>query len=218
MSRRPVKPDQPERRSYRSPSRERRAQETRARIIRAAGSLFLADGYSATTIRAVAREAGVAEPTVYLVFTNKPALLDAVIDAALGGATGATWRNQLEAALTRPSEELLSEFAKATAGVMERTARILAVAGAAATTDPDLAESRSRGHAAMRAQLERVAAQLHAHEALVVSRPDAAATIYALASDAVYLRLTDGYGWNTRRYATWLGDVLRAALLKPRTH
>ena len=218
MSDGPVKPNgsEPRRRSYRSPERERRAQQTRERIVSAAESLFLAEGYAATTIRTVAHKADVAEQTVYLAFKNKPALLDAVIDAAIGGPTGATWRTQLEAALTRPPEQLLRDFAHATAGVMQRTARVLAVAEAAATTDRDLAASRERGHAAMRAQFQRVAAELHRHQALTMRQRDAAATIYALASDAVFLRLTDAYGWTARRYAKWLGDVLVAALLDRR--
>ena len=208
-----------ERRSYRSPERERRAQETRARIVAAAESLFLTDGYAATTIRAVAHKAEVAEQTVYLVFKNKPALLDAVIDAAIGGPTGTTWRTQLEAALTRPPEELLREFAAATAGVMTRTARILAVAEAAAITEPELAESRKQGHAAMRSQFERIAQALHEQRALAAQiRPrDAAAAIYALSNETIFLRLTDGYGWSKRRYGTWLADTLIATLLQPRT-
>jgi AcrR family transcriptional regulator len=181
----------------------------------AAESLFLTDGYAATTIREVAGRADVAEQTVYLVFKNKSALLDAVIDAAVGGPSGATWRTQLETALEQTPERLVREFARAASGVMERTARVLAVAEAAAASDHDLAAARERGHAAMRAQFGRVAARLHEHRALAMRERDAAATIYALASEAVFLRLTDGYGWTTRRYARWLGDVLAATLLKP---
>jgi len=208
----------PERRTYRSPGRERRAQETRARIVSAAESLFLADGYGATTVGAVARRAGVAEQTVYLVFKNKPALLDAVIDTAIGGPTGATWRRQLETALTQPPEQLLRALAGATAGLMKRTARILAVAEAAALTDPELAKARERGHTAMRAQFERVASALHERGTLAgpISDRDTTATIYALTSDAIFLRLTEGYGWNARRYGKWLGDILVATLLEPR--
>lgn len=46
-----------------------------------------------------------------------------------------------------------------------------------------------------------------------VSEQEAAATIYALASDSVYLRLIDGHGWSTDDDARWLGRVLNAALL-----
>ena len=46
-----------------------------------------------------------------------------------------------------------------------------------------------------------------------VRAEDVAATVYALTSDTVYLRLTRGYGWSPSRYAEWLGDLLVAALL-----
>jgi hypothetical protein len=138
-----------------------------------------------------------------------------VIDAAIGSTTGTTWSRQLEAALVQPPEQLLRAFGHATAGVMERTARILAVAEAAATTEHELAQSRARGHAAMRTQFERVA-KVQSDRAAPrgrIDERDAAATIYAFASDAVFLRLTDGYGWSPRRYGKWLGDVLLATLL-----
>jgi AcrR family transcriptional regulator len=214
----PVKAGVPRtRRSYRSPARERRAEETRARIIAVAESLFVTEGYLATTIRAVADTAGVAEQTVYLVFKNKAGLLDAVIDAAIGGPSGDALRSQLDAALTFPPEQLLRAVAAASAGVMERTARILAVAEAAATVDPDLDELRERGHAAMRARFARIATTLHDSRPLPAT-DDARATaaiLYALTSEAVYLRLTDGYGWTTTQYSNWLADLFITTLIQP---
>jgi TetR/AcrR family transcriptional regulator, regulator of cefoperazone and chloramphenicol sensitivity len=201
-------------RSYRSPGRERRAQETRARIVSAAESLFVTDGYSATTIRAIARKAAVAEQTVYLIFKNKPALLDAAIDAALGGPSGTAWRTELEDALTRPPEQLLRAFAQATARVMERTAPILAAAEAAATVEPELRDSRERGHRQMRKRFQQVADTLQDLKALAGSSEHATATIYALTSEAVYLRLTNGHAWDSETYGQWLGDLLVATLLR----
>ena len=72
-------------RRYRSPRREANARQTRARIIAAATRRFLAHGYSATTMRAVAADAGVALPTVELAFRTKARLLKAVIDVAIAG-------------------------------------------------------------------------------------------------------------------------------------
>ena len=72
-------------RRYRSPRREQQARRTRARIIAAAADRFLAPGYSATTMRAVAADAGVAVPTVELAFGTKARLLKAVIDTAIAG-------------------------------------------------------------------------------------------------------------------------------------
>ncbi|MCB9777160.1 MAG: TetR/AcrR family transcriptional regulator [Alphaproteobacteria bacterium] len=66
-------------RSYHSPLRQQRAAETRDRILDAA-TAQLAQGASALTIPAVAREAGVAVPTVYRHFPSKEALEDGVAD------------------------------------------------------------------------------------------------------------------------------------------
>src|SRR3974390_3293143 len=72
-------------RRYRSPRREQQARATRAGIIAAAARRFLARGYAGTTMRAVAAGAGVALPTVELVFGTKATLLKAVIDVAIAG-------------------------------------------------------------------------------------------------------------------------------------
>ena len=75
-------------RSYRSPSRTEQARRTRSRILEAAHRLFVERGYPATTIRAVAESAGVAVPTVELLFGTKPRLLTSVIDVAIAGDDG----------------------------------------------------------------------------------------------------------------------------------
>lgn len=53
--------------------------QTRQRILVAATDLFLADGYSNTSLDKVATEAGVTKPTVYSHFKSKAGLFDAVI-------------------------------------------------------------------------------------------------------------------------------------------
>src|SRR6516165_985111 len=58
---------------------------TEQRILAAATELFLADGYVATTLEAVARRARVAARTVYVRFGTKAALFKRVIDVAVVG-------------------------------------------------------------------------------------------------------------------------------------
>ena len=72
-------------RSYYSLVRQRQADETRARIAAATRQLILTKGYEAATIEAIAREAGVATPTVYAVFGSKRHLLTDLIDRAAFG-------------------------------------------------------------------------------------------------------------------------------------
>ncbi|HEY4419314.1 MAG TPA: helix-turn-helix domain-containing protein, partial [Pseudonocardia sp.] len=56
--------------------RTERAMATRARIIEAAGPLFVRDGYLETTMAGIARAAGVAVQTLYLSFGSKVAVLE----------------------------------------------------------------------------------------------------------------------------------------------
>ena len=67
----PVKPD-PGRRA-------RKALATRHRVLDAAETLFVRDGYAAATIAAIAEKADVAVQTVYAVFGNKRAILNELL-------------------------------------------------------------------------------------------------------------------------------------------
>ena len=67
--------DTQEPRPYRSPLRRQRADQTRSGIRQAAHNLFLAEGYRATTLSAVAERADVAVDTMYKTFGTKRALL-----------------------------------------------------------------------------------------------------------------------------------------------
>lgn len=68
-----------DKRTYTSPLREQQAEATRIRILDGAIQV-LASGAAALTIPAVAREAGVAVPTVYRHFPTKEAMEDAVVE------------------------------------------------------------------------------------------------------------------------------------------
>ena len=65
-------------RRVRSAPRRREPEQKRARLLAAARSLFAERGYAATTTAQLAREAGVAEGTVFHHFPSKRALLEAV--------------------------------------------------------------------------------------------------------------------------------------------
>ena len=73
------------RRPYHSPRREEQAAATRRGILEAARVLFERDGYAATTMEAIAAEAGVALKTAYLPFATKSGLLRALWDLQLKG-------------------------------------------------------------------------------------------------------------------------------------
>src|SRR6478736_5703011 len=78
-------PEPSRRRPYRSRVREDGAARTRTAIVASARTLFVRDGYAATSWDAVAELAGVSRPTVVTAFGTKAALLSRVLDEALAG-------------------------------------------------------------------------------------------------------------------------------------
>jgi hypothetical protein len=62
--------------------------ETRRRLVVAAGQLFAEQGYAATTVTGIARQAGVSLQTLYLACGSKRDLLRAVLGQALSGTAG----------------------------------------------------------------------------------------------------------------------------------
>jgi AcrR family transcriptional regulator len=67
-----------------SDQRVERGKATRERLVATARELFGRDGYEATSVEAVLREAGVARGSLYHHFENKTALFDAVLDQVVG--------------------------------------------------------------------------------------------------------------------------------------
>src|SRR5919107_5919612 len=77
--------DVKQKRRYDSSRRREQAAGTRRQILRAAQRLFERDGYAATTMAAIAAEAGVATKTVYLGFETKSGVLRALWNLRLRG-------------------------------------------------------------------------------------------------------------------------------------
>jgi AcrR family transcriptional regulator len=216
----PVKPSAPgsPRRPYRSPKREAAALKTRHAIRDAAETLFLRDGYARTSMKAIAAQAGVSEKTMYLTYATKANLLREVIQVAVRGdeapATLAE-RPEWRAVVHGERDQVFARFAARNAALMIRTAPIIAVAEAAAATDPELAEHRDRAHATTRADLHALAVELKQRGVLAphIDEQHAADTMYALAADtSVYLRLTRDCGWTPTRYADLIAHILSDAL------
>ena len=210
-------------RPYRSTKREQRARETRRAIREAATTLFLRDGYTQTSMRAIAHQAGVAEKTMYLAYVTKANLLSHVIQVAVRGdedpaplAQRPQWRD----VFSGPPHQAFARFAELNAAVMARTGAIIAVGEAAAAGDVELAGYRDQAHAAARADVQTLVTAL-SRAGILADNTDqsyAADTIYALAADeSVYLRLTQECGWTDTQYAELLATALQAALGKTPT-
>ena len=129
------------RRPYDGSNRARQARETRRRIVEAAAELFVRDGYAATSIAAIAAEAGVAVPTVYATLRSKaehPAS-GRRADRAGRRRRRRRWRRAppggSSSARSDPREQL-ARFARLHREVGDREAAVFAQIEAAAGADP----------------------------------------------------------------------------------
>jgi AcrR family transcriptional regulator len=129
--------------------RQAQIAQTEERILAAATELFLADGYVATTLEAVAKRAQVGARTVYLRFGTKAALFERVVDVAVVGDTepvDVLGRDWMQAALTAPTAaERIAASAAAGRQIMERTGALFAVAQQAAAVEPLIADKWQQG-------------------------------------------------------------------------
>jgi AcrR family transcriptional regulator len=206
-------------RRYRSPRREQQARRTRARIITAAARRFLARGYAAATMRAVAADAGVALPTVELAFGTKARLLKAVIDTAIAGddepvpMLARQWAGRAES-MTGPAE-FTAVFAQVLTESAQRAAGLTLVALEAARVDEDIAAVAAQ----LVTQRQVMAAWLVdglLRRSLLrggVDRAAAIDTIWALMDPALFCRLTGDRRWSAARFRRWFTDSTLRLLL-----
>ncbi len=191
--------------------RQRQALWTRRLIVDAARTLFLERGYTATTMDAIAEEAGVAVSTVYAVYKNKRTILRAIREA---------WHEQTQAreinaeASRQPDpERRLEMVAHATRRQWETGGAVVAVYQGAAAADREAAAELEEALRGRRAALDRVVEGMAGslRPGLEVNR--AAALLRALCRAEVYRELVEESGWSPDEYEAWLVETLKRQLL-----
>ncbi|HET9648893.1 MAG TPA: helix-turn-helix domain-containing protein [Microlunatus sp.] len=205
------------RRGYRSPRRLAAALETRARICAAARELFLADGYAATSIRAIASAAGVAEKTVYLQFATKSALLKMVVETAIVGddeavpAAGRSWF--LETVAETDLDRKLDQLVALTCDLHQRSGSVFAVARGAAAVDPDVAALWAAGKQGHLADMTRMARSFEETGLLPPGRDLdwATTTLYVLLGPETWHLIRIELAQDDTAYRSWLSSQLRQA-------
>src|SRR6476646_10171225 len=129
-------------RRYDSPRRRQQASATRSDILAAAQRLFERHGYAATTMAAVAAEAGVALKTVYVAFETKSGVLRALWHVLLRGddetAPVGERRWHLEVIEEPDPAQQLALNARNSRAVKQRAGTLLGVIRNAAPADPDI--------------------------------------------------------------------------------
>ncbi|MEU6711285.1 helix-turn-helix domain-containing protein [Nonomuraea sp. NPDC046802] len=201
------------RRRYDSLRRTTQALETRAEIARAARRLFVERGWAATTVRDVAREAGVSVPTVYSVYGNKTGLTRALADAADLSADPAQQLAELESAEADPARQLAA-MAGFDRRLYERAGDVITLLREAGRSEPELASVYREGR--RRADETRVAVFSSWPDGTLRRGLDVpgAVDVYAgLCSIDVYTTLTTKRGWPPERVERWWSEVLTRELL-----
>jgi AcrR family transcriptional regulator len=207
------------RRRYDSPRRAEQARQTRAAVTAAAQRLFLRDGFAATTIAAIAAEAGVSAETIYKAFGGKPGLVRAICELALAGegpVAAETRSDDLQASEPDP-RQIIQGWGLLSAEVAPRVSPILLLLRAAALTDPQMAALRTEIEASRLARMTGNARRLHqaGHLRAGLTAEHAGEIMWTYSSPELYELLVLSRGWPPGQYGAFIADAMIAALLPP---
>lgn len=201
-------------RSYSSALRSEQAAETRRRVLAAAGRLFTQQGYHATSLGAIAREAGVSVDTVQATGAKRDLLLRAFEVALVGAETSdpiADAPGPLAALLTEQDlDRFLAGLAREIAAINRRSAALLRAVRTAAQGDPAVA-------AEYRPMVERRTRDYRGLVDLLVARGAVvpAGRRRRFADELAHLLDPEGWtvlvveaGWSDAEYESWLEEQL----------
>jgi AcrR family transcriptional regulator len=207
-------------RRYHSPRREEQAAATRLAILEAADRLFERQGYGATTMAAIAAEAGVALKTVYLAFETKSGVLRALWNHRLRAGrdqvpiAGQDWyREVLDE--SDPERQLRLNARNSRAAKL-RIAAVLEVIHTAAPLDSDIG-----------ALWERIQSDYHANQRVIVEslaekgalKPEldvdeATDILWTINHPNLWHLLVGARSWPAEQYEHWTGDLACSQLLR----
>jgi len=207
-------------RRYDSSRRREQAAATRTAMLEAAQRLFERHGYPATTMAAIAAEAGVSLKTVYVAFETKAGVLRALwhrllrgdeIDVPVGERT---WYREV---LDEPdAERQLHLNARNSRVVKQRAGMLLDVFRGAAPSDPEINELWTRVqrefYENQRAIVESLAAKDALRPGLDVTR--ATDILWTLNHPNQWQLLVVDRGWTPAEYERWFADTACAQLLR----
>ena len=206
-------------RRYNSPRRREQAAATRRAILEAAQRLFEHQGYPATTMEAIAAEAGVALKTVYVAFDTKRGLLRALWDLLLKGdeddrsvAERPWYREVVE---EPDAERQLRLTARNSRVVKQRIAALLEVIRDAAPVDPDIAALWHLIQSDFYDNQRSIVESLHKKQQLQPGLDITRATdiLWTLNHPELWLLLVGKRGWTPEEFEQWFGDAASVQLL-----
>lgn len=187
--------------------REERASVTRRRILEAARALFAARGYGATTLLAVALEAGVAVQTVYAVFGSKANILRSLRASVVNDPAA---DEAFEAALVEPQpSQALALFAHSVRLRWVAGHDVVAIHADAAAVDLAIRDEIDRVLAVRRRGIGALVLSLGQHGLASHDSARATAIIDALTLPELYTELVGIHAWSPDDYEAWLARALQ---------
>ena len=203
-------------RSYSSPSREADAEATRARIVEAAGRLFIRDGYAATPLRAIAEEAAVSIQSVHLA-GPKAALLIAAFERIFAGDEGSHplfERPEMQQIIAEPdTDKAIELYVDFIARANERSAAIVRALNAAAHADTVARAAAAELDQRRRAEMPYGAMLFVDRGWLAPDRATYVADVLGfLTAPESYLYFVHDTGWSLDAYRAWLSKGIRDAI------
>ena len=205
------------RRRYDSSGRRERARQTRDLITDIAERSFLAGGYAATTVAAIAAAAQVSVETIYKGFGGKPGLVRAIVEKGLAGQgpVPAEQRSDQIRDTEPDPRRILAAWGAFTAEIAPRVAPILTLARDAAASDSEMALTLEQISAA---RLDRMTINARAllqagHLQPGITPAEAADILWTYSSPELYELLVIRREWSAERYGRFVAQALIAALL-----
>lgn len=201
------------------PSRAEQARATRRRIVAAAASQFIANGYGATLLDQVAEQAGVAVQTVYFHFGNKRTLLKEALDVAAVGDDESVpllerpWVKELQEE-TDPVRIIVLWLITGRS-ILDRVGPLVRVMRGATGTDPEVAAQWNANQAQTRMAYGFLADLLARHGALKpgLDVERARDIAFVIGNAETYLQFTDVCEWTPDEWQERTAAVLTAVLL-----
>jgi AcrR family transcriptional regulator len=215
-----VSGDPEERRRYDGTRRQADAEARHRRIVTEATTLFLSQGFGATSIGQIAMAADVSTQTVYATYGSKAGVLARAIDVALAGDwddTKVIDRIPTFDEVRDPSGAArFVEYAGIIRALNARVAPLIRVMEQSASTDPALEALRGRLIETIQAYCRQWIDQLGIGALRPgLSAQHAASVMAMIESPYVYSVFTIDADWTPEQYEKWLAHALPHLLLRP---
>ena len=202
-------------RSYASPIRERQALQTRTAVIEAAAHRFADRGYTATTMKDIAEQAGVSVETVYGQGSKASLLIAAVDRIRAGDADSGVTSDRTDMRSVMHSsdpKQAMRHLQTLITTSLPEALPILIAFRKAADSDPDIATAYEAYEAKRWTDLEPIARALTPQLRAGLSVQHAADVIWSLLDPTAAEGLLNRRSWTVEQWATWVTNALNRLL------